>query len=109
MIYLKTEQMPEQTNTSELGIIITVVSGVLVGWWKYVSDSFRDKREAREAEIIRQEKERSETITKAVQTGLESFNKEIRQEFRDHKHTTDKQFDNVNKRIDDLFKELREK
>lgn len=107
MAYSRT--MAEQSQTTELGVIISIISGVLIGWWKYVTASFKDKREAREAEILRQEKERSETITKAVQAGLESFNREIRQEFKDYKHTTDKQFDNVNKRIDDLFKGLKEK
>ena len=98
-----------QSPIAEIGTIFTIMSVALAGWWKYVTDSFKDKKDAREAEIARQEKERNETITRAVQTGLESFNKEIRQEFKDYKHTTDKQFDNVNKRIDDLFKELKEK
>lgn len=103
--------MPEQQThdwpaiTGLLGFLLAL----LIAFKTWVAGSFKDKKEAREAEIIRQEKERSESITKAVQTGLESFNKEIRQEFKDYKTTTDKQFDNVNKRIDDLFKELREK
>lgn len=102
--------MPENTqNWPEVTGALGFLLALLLAFKTWVTKSFEDKRSAREAEIIRQEKERSENITKAVQSGLESFNKEIRQEFRDYKVTTDKQFDNVNKRIDDLFKELREK
>ena len=98
--------MPEQSNTSELGIIITVVSGVLIGWWKYITEKFRSDATRREEEATRQERERSETITKAVNAGMESFNREIRQEFKDYKAQNDKQFEYVNKRIDDVMLKL---
>ena len=108
MNYLRIKTMPENNwpeVTGGLGFLLAL----LIAFRSWVASAFKDKKEAREAEIIRQEKERSETITKAVQTGLESHSREIRQEFKDYKNTTDKQFDNVNKRINDLFKELRDK
>ena len=108
MNYLRIKTMPENNwpeVTGGLGFLLAL----LIAFRSWVASAFKDKKEAREAEIIRQEKERSETITKAVQTGLETFNKEIRQEFKDYKIGTDRQFDTVNKRIDDLFKELRDK
>ena len=106
MIYSRT--MPENTQqdwpavTGALGFLLAL----LIAFKTWISGSFKDKKEAREAEILRQERERSETITKAVQIGLESFNKEIRQEFRQHKEETAKQFDKVNDRIDEVFTKL---
>jgi Tfp pilus assembly protein PilO len=101
--------MTDEKNWPETFTVLGFLLAVLIAVKSWMSGYFKEKRLAREAQEARQERERSETITKAVQAGLESFNKEIRQEFKDYKHTTDKQFDNVNKRIDDLFKELKEK
>lgn len=109
MTYLKIN-MPENTqNWPEVTGALGFLLALLLAFKTWVSKSFEDKKAARETEILRQERERSENITKAVQVGLESHSREIRQEFKDYKNTTDKQFDNVNKRIDDLFKELRDK
>jgi len=88
-----------------LGFILALL--IAVNTW--IRASFKSKKEEREAEIIRQERERSETITRAVQTGLESFNKEIRNELKNHRDETDKQFKVVHGRIDEVLLNHKEK
>lgn len=96
----------EENNLVETSTILGVIFAVLTGVWKYITESFKDKRAEREAKILADERHQSTVITQAVRDGMEAFNMEIRREFKEYKDQTDKQFSTINRRIDDVMTKL---
>lgn len=102
MIYSKTMN-ENSTDWAQASTFLGLILAALIGFNKWISENFRSKKEAREAENKRRESELSDTITRAVQSGLAAFNKEIREELKNHREETNVQIRKVHERIDDAL------